>query len=93
MPIRCLLRKIEPIGKINFNKSQKMNIEEEALSYLFVVFLFLFEFDPLESNSSSSGRKHKDDDTDRESEQFNLDEWYAKMKPLLANVDKLIIGW
>lgn len=88
MPLGCLLRKIEPIGKINFNKPKRINLEEEALSFLFVVFLFLFEFDPLDVNS-----KQENDDTDEAKKLFNLDEWYTKMKPILANVDKSIIGW
>ena len=84
--IQMLMQKIQPVRRLNFTKAENINIEEMALSYLYLCIIILFEYD------NSSHRTLRDAETDMESV-FKFEEWIKEMQNILASAERRLVGW
>lgn len=66
-----LLKKIKPLGSLDFKNGRFINIEACALAYIFAAILVVFVYDPIRVDDSSPA------------DAFRFDEWIKQMKQVI----------
>ena len=79
MVIRMLMQKIQPASRLNFSKAENLNIEEAALSYLYLAIVIMFEYDANELTTEQS--------------LFRFEEWIKEMQNTIFDAERRMTGW
>ena len=79
--VSLLLKKIVVNNKLDLEKGHYINIEEQALSYIYVALVVLTQFndDYIEKKSHPNS--------------FDLSEWICSMQNVLVDFKKHLFGW
>lgn len=78
--VNLLLKKTGIYNKLDLDKGNYINLEEQALSYIYVALVVLTKFDEDEDKSSNPHF-------------FNLSDWIYSMQNVLADYKKNLFGW
>ena len=81
------MQKIQPVTRLNFSKAENINIEETALSYLYLAIVILFEYDV---NSLPSQLTTGNGPS---SELFRFEDWIKQMQNTIFDAERRIAGW
>lgn len=93
--VKILIERVEPIKEFDFEHAKYKNLEQQALSYIYVVILILFIYNKDLNLGLLDEMKDSilAQDDFKEREYFLFDEWLNVMEDRLIRIRLDIFGW